>query len=248
MQNTSYAIALGLGVALTLPPRTAYACGSSGPDGVSSCSLADYEEAQRPRWRAGASGVYTSTVMSFGGGLQPGETRYALLADVAYAPTARLSLSVGLGATLGGKLLAPDGPHDFNPGLAAAVGASYRLVSTSTPAGNLFVVASAVVSFNSATTQLDGQGTKTAYDALDLRIGAAAGLTWFRALSGYVVVRAFGGPAYWNYHDASELGTDTHHYQVGGGFALLVARRVEVFAEGVPLGEQAVSAGASIAF
>jgi hypothetical protein len=53
---------------------------------------------------------------------------------------------------------------------------------------------------------------------------------------------------FWTYQGASEVGTDTHHYQVGGGFALLVARRVDLFVEGVPLGEQAVAAGADVAF
>jgi hypothetical protein len=224
------------------------ACGSSGPDGVSACSLAEYEEAQRPRWRVGASGVYTSTVMSFSSTLHLGETREAVLADVAYAPTSRLGLSLALGATVGGKLLAPDGPHDFNPGIATALGVSYRIASGATPIGHAFLVTSGLVSFSSATTELNGQGARTPYDALDFRVGVSAGLTWLRALSVYAVARAFGGPAYWSYQGASELGTDTHHYQVGGGLAVLILRRVELFAEGVPLGEQAVAAGAAVAF
>ena len=63
-----------------------------------------------------------------------------------------------------------------------------------------------------------------------------------------MVVRGFGGPVYWTYQGASVLGTDTHHYQVGAGLALLVGRRVDLFVEGVPLGEQAVAGGVAASF
>jgi len=241
-------VSVALAGAVLLKPMVAEACGSSGPDGVSACSLAEYEEGQRPRWRVGVSGVYTSTVLSFGGTLHTGETRYATLAEVAYAPTSRLSFSAGLGAALGGKLLAPDGAHEFSPGVAAGLGASYRVVDGATPIGHAFLLMSGVLSYTEGTTQLGDVGPRTSYNALDLRAGAAFGLTWLRMLSAYGVLRGFGGPVYWTYEGSSELGTDTHHYQVGGGLALLLLRRVDLFVEGVPLGEQALAAGASVAF
>jgi len=163
-------------IAALAAPRVAHACGSSGPDGVSACSLADYEEAQRPRWRVGVSGVYTSTFIRFSDTLIPGETRYAALAEVTYAPTSRFTLSAGLGAAVYGKLNAPDGPHDFGPGVVASVGASYRFLEGATPVGRGFVVGSALVSFTGSSTQLGDSGPTTAYDALDFRVGAAAGL------------------------------------------------------------------------
>jgi hypothetical protein len=241
-------IVAGLVVSAGFPARAARACGTSGPDGVSACSLAEYEESQRPRWRLGLSGVYTSTVIRFSGALQTGETRYAGLAELSYAPTSRLAFSAGLGAAVGGRLLAPDGAHDFSPGVVASLGASYRVVDGNTPLGHGFVVLSALVSFTGSSTQVGDAGAHTAYDALDLRAGVAAGFTWLRTLSAYGVARGFGGPVYWTYRGASELGTDTHHYQVGGGVAVLVGKRFDVFAEGVPLGEQAIAAGASVAF
>jgi hypothetical protein len=239
---------LAASAALLSSPRSARACGSSGPDGVSACSLAEYAEAQRPRWRVGVSGLYTSTVIEFTSGLRTGETRYAALAEASYSPTSRLSVSVGLGSAIGGKLLAPDGTNDIKPGLAASVGAAYRIADGATPVGHAFFLMSGLVSYTAATTELGNTGPSVSYDALDFRIAAVGGLTWLRTLSGYVVVRAFGGPAFWSYQGAFELGTDTHHYQVGGGLALLIARRVDLFAEGVPLGEQAVSAGVSVVF
>lgn len=229
-------------------PRTARACGSSGPDGVSACSLAEYEEAQRPRWRVGVTSVYTSTVLRFSSTLQTGETRFAGLADLSYAPSARLSLSLAVGAAVGGRLLAPDGPHDFAPGFVSGLGASYRLLEGRTLLGRGFVVVSGLLSLTASSTQLGNEGARTSYDALDARAGLAAGFSWWHALSAYGVVRAFGGPVFWTYEGASQLGTDTHHYQVGGGVALLLLRRVDIFVEGVPLGEQALSGGVSLAF
>ena len=244
------ATALGLCVsaAALLCPASARACGTSGPDGVSACSLAEHAEDERPRWRAGVSYLYTSTALNFSGSLRTPETRNSVLAALAYAPTSRLTLSAGLGAAFGGKLEAPDGSHPFTPGIAAGLGVSYRVVEGATPVGRAFVLVGGDLSFTGASTQHDGAGARTAYDALDLRASVTGGLTWRNVLSGYVVARAFGGPVYWSYQGASVLGTDTHHYQVGAGLALLVAKRVDLFVEGVPLGEQAVAAGASIAF
>lgn len=231
-------------VAHLFSPSRAVACGVSGPDGVSACSLAEHEEATRPRWRAGVNGVYTATALRFGGGLRGDETRGALLASLAYVPTARFSLQAGAGTTLGGDLLMPGGRFVFLPGVAAALGASWRVVDA-----HPFVVLSSVLSFSAATTKHEGADeSRTGYEAFDLRAGAIVGTTFFNALSPYATARVFGGPVFWRYQGAAVTGTDVSHFQLGGGFALLVARHVDVFAEGIPLGERAVSAGVSIAF
>ena len=227
-----------------LSASRAVACGVSGPDGVSACSLAEHQEETRPRWRAGVSGVYTSTALRFGGGLRGDETRGAVLASASYLPTPRLSLQAGAGTTLGGDLTMPGGRFIFLPGVAAAIGASWRVVDA-----HPFVVLSSVLSFSAATTKHEGPDeSRTGYEAFDLRGGAVVGTTFFNVLSPYATARVFGGPVFWRYQGAAVTGTDVSHFQIGGGFALLVARRVDVFAEGIPLGERAVSAGASIAF
>jgi hypothetical protein len=231
-----------------VPSARARACGTSGPDGVSACSLAEHAEEERPRWRAGVSYLYTSTVLHFSSSLRTPETRNSALAELAYAPTARLTVSAGLGSAFGGKLEAPDGSNAFTPGIAAGLGLSYRFAEGATPLGRAFALVGGNVSFTGASTQHDGVGERTAYDALDLRASVTGGLTWFDSLSGYLVARGFGGPVYWTYPNASVLGTDAHHYQLGGGLALLVARRVDLFVEGVPLGEQAVAGGVALSF
>jgi hypothetical protein len=224
----------------------ARACGVSTADGLSSCSLAEHEEETRPRWRVGASASYTSTAIEFGGDLTAPETRGSVIASLAYQPTPRLTWQLAAGSTVGGRLTTPAGTYDFSAGPTGAVGASYRVVKGTKP----FVLATANLSFSAATTQANGAttGARVSYDAFDLRLGGLVGTTLWQVLSPYAVVRAFGGPVYWQYLGASVTGTDAHHYQVGAGLTLLVVGRVDAFVEGVPLGERSLAAGAAVAF
>jgi hypothetical protein len=50
----------------------------------------------------------------------------------------------------------------------------------------------------------------------------------------------------WSIAGASASGTDAYHYQLGAGVAVR-AGRVDVAAEGVPLGERAVVVGVGLA-
>jgi hypothetical protein len=232
-----------LAVAIAAP--AARACGVSTADGLSACSLAEHEEETRPRWRAGAAGLYTSTTIDFSGGLHSDETRGSLVASLAYQPTKRLTLQLAAGSTLGGHLDTPAGVYQLAPGPTGAGGVSYRLLPGTKP----FVILTANLSFSAATTQLSGgTGAAVSYDAFDLRGGALVGTTLWGVLSPYAVLRAFGGPIYWSYQGQSVTGTDAHHYQVGAGLTLVLARAVDLFVEGVPLGERSLAAGAAVAF
>jgi hypothetical protein len=228
--------------ALAVSARRAQACGVSGVDGVSSCSLAEHNEAVRPRWAVSASGLYTSTRLRFSGGIHGDQTRYAGLAALAYLPTPVLTLQFGAGATFGGSLRMPDGRHDFSPGPTAFVGASWRVFDA-----DAFLVLTSLLSFSAAKTQLQGEPS-IGYEAFDLRLGAELGTTLLHVLRPYVPVRLFGGPVYWKYQGHSVNGTDTHHYQIGLGLGVAISRRIGAFAEGIPLGERALSAGLATAF
>ncbi|HEY7374922.1 MAG TPA: hypothetical protein VIF57_22360 [Polyangia bacterium] len=230
--------------ALAAAPRVR-ACGVSTADGLSSCSLAEHEEETRPRWRLGASASYTSTAIDFGVVRSP-ETRGSVIASLAYQPTPRWTLQLAAGSTLGGHLETPAGQYDFSAGPTAAVGASWRAVAGTKP----FVILTSNLSFSSAKTMPTGAapGASVAYDAFDLRLGGLVGTTIARVLSPYAVARVFGGPVYWQYQGASVTGTDTHHYQLGAGVTVVAAGRVNVFAEGVPLGERSLAAGTAFAF
>ena len=59
------------------------------------------------------------------------------------------------------------------------------------------------------------------------------GTTLWDAFSPYVLARIFGGPVFWRYAGQAVTGTDVYHYQFGAGFALSLARTVDVFVEGV---------------
>ncbi len=235
---------LGIGLAamsVLLAPR-AKACGVSA-SGVSSCSLEEHNEAVRPHWAVGVSGLYTSTRLRFSGSLHADQIRYASLATLAYLPTPQLVLQIGAGAAFGGSLTPPDGEHTFSPGPTAALGLDYRAFDD----GRYFLLLTSSLSFATARTQLGSEPT-VAYTALDLRVGVEAGVQLADIFRPYAVVRAFGGPVYWRYQGESVTGTDTHHYQVGAGLALRLSKSLSLFAEGVPLGERAVSLGAGFAF
>lgn len=224
----------------------ATACGASagGAAGVTSCSLAEHEEEIRKRWRVGAGYGFTSTAIHFGDGLSPSETRHVVFAVLDYRATKRWTLELGLGAQVGGYI---DGAahYDFEPGFASEIGASWRILDEGGPYP--FVLATAQFAF--VTTHAKERALeRNAYTAFDLRLGALAGYPVADVLTPYLLVRAFGGPVYFRYLGEDRTGTDTHHYQVGAGAALLVAKTFDIFIEGVPLGERGVSAGVGVAF
>src|SRR6201999_3271086 len=65
--------------------KSARACGVSAA-GVPFCSLAEHEEAERPRWAVGASSLFTSTALRFGGALTAPAGKY----EFSPGPTASL--------------------------------------------------------------------------------------------------------------------------------------------------------------
>ncbi len=233
---------VGLAAAGLLAAPRAHACGVSA-SGVSSCSLEEHDEAVRPHWAVGVSGLYTSTRLRFSGSLHADQIRYASLATLAYLPTPKLVLQLSAGAAFGGSLTAPDGEHTFSAGPTGALGLDYRAFDD----GRYFLLLTSSLSFSTARTQLGDEAT-VAYTAFDLRVGAELGLELARIFRPYAVVRAFGGPVYWRYQGESVTGTDTHHYQVGAGLGLRLTKSLSLFVEGVPLGERAVSLGAGFAF
>jgi hypothetical protein len=218
----------------------ARACGVTvgGAAGISGCSLSEHEEAARSKWRVGASYSFTSTAIHFSGGRRFDEERHAALATLDYRPSRAVTLEAGAGVLAGGHISTPIARYDFTPGFVSAVGASWRVLDAD---GAIpFVLLTGQISYATTTTQ--GVG----YNAFDARAGAIVGTTVLRVLAPYLVGRAFGGPVYWRYQGAAVTGTDVFHYQVGAGLSLTVARRLDLFVEGVPLGELGVSAGLGV--
>jgi hypothetical protein len=222
--------------------RRAEACGVSAT-GVASCSLAEHREAARSRWSLGVTGAYTDTALRFDSSLRAAETRTAALAVLAYLPTSSLALEAGIGASFAGTLTLPDGKHEFLPGPSGLLGAAWRLLDQS----SYFLLLTAVASFTANRTEQSG-APHVSYTAFDLRLGAEFGLNLVKVLHPYVLARAFGGPVFWQYQGKDVTGTDIHHYQLGLGLAVGLPAGLSLFAEGVPLGERALSGGLSVAF
>jgi hypothetical protein len=234
------ALVLGqLGLFAAAPAR---ACGVSA-SGVASCSLAEHAEEVRPHWATGVSALYTSTQLRFSGSIDADQTRYATLAALAYLPLPDLVLQVGAGVAFGGSLTLPDGTHEFFPGPIGSLAADWRVWEDE----RFFLLLSAVLSASFARTQLPG-AESVGYQAFDLRIGGQVGVDVAGVLRPYVVARAFGGPVFWQYQGEDVSGTDTHHYQLGAGVGVRLSRHLNAFAEGIPLGEQALSLGVGLAF
>lgn len=221
----------------------ALACGASGGGaaGISGCSLAEHEEEARLKWRVGLDDSFTSTGLHFTGGLRVNQVRDSSLVTLDYRPARRVTLEIGAGAFLGGHISTPTGTYSMAPGFASVIAASWRVVDAS---GAIpFVLLTSQLSYDSSSTT-GGVG----YNAFNLRVGVAVGTTLWSLLTPYVVARAFGGPVYWRYLGAPVTGTDDNHWQVGAGLSVLLGGRVDLFAEGVPLGERGVTAGAGFSF
>jgi hypothetical protein len=243
------ALAVGASASLLLWVTGARACGASGGSvGASACSLSEHEEAIRKKWRVGASFGATWTALRFSGETTFDTTRSLALASVAYQPTRSWTFELAAGPLIGGHLETAGTRFDFEPGLVTAAGASYLVLDAA--GARPFVLTTAQLAFVTTSTQETGTaGAPTArYDAFDLRLGGVVGWRLWNVVSPYALARVFGGPVFWTYQGQDVTGTDTHHYQLGAGLLVSIARRVDVFAEGVPLGERGVTAGAGVAF
>jgi hypothetical protein len=220
----------------------ARACGIAvgGAPGISGCSLEEHEEAVRKRWHLGSSYAFTSTGLRFSDERRYTEERHVSLVSLDYRPARRATLSLGAGAFLGGQLASGGVQAAFSPGFVGVLGGSWR-----------FWDQGRVGPFALLTGQLSYAATRVMdapYNAFDLRAGVVLGTSLWRAVTPYLAARAFGGPVLWHQAGASLTGTDTHHYQLGAGLTVLLWRRLDLFAEGVPVGERGLVTGAGLSF
>lgn len=234
-----------------LAPRAASACGVSGAGASGTCSLDDFLEANRKQWRVGYGWSFTDTRIHFSGDRTADETRAAALATLDWRPSLKTTLQVGLGAVLGGHLDLGGRRFDLRPGPELALSASHLLVQAKH--GVPFVLVSGTLAASTTITAEEHPRGETRITASDLRVGVTVGEPIARTDGGDVVNafalgRGFGGPIFWRYGGESVTGTDTHHYQLGVGLSATVLRTVDLYAEGVFLGERGATVGAGLSF
>lgn len=220
-------------------PSAALACGASagGSATGAACSLGDRTHADA--MRLGATYFYTTTSLRFGDGLSPDERRQGVLATFDRSLSPRLVLQLGLGALVAGDLRQDGVAYRAGAGPAAAVALTYRLVGDR--ASDAFVALTGQTTASTATTE--GGGERERLSAIDVRIGAVAGIPVAEVLRPFAVARVFGGPIFWRWHGESRTGTDAYHYQLGLGASVAPGAGFDLFFESVLLGERGFSAG-----
>jgi hypothetical protein len=259
--------ALGAALAAsTLAPRSAHACGAAYPGGPVMCDFprtgAHAAAAQPAIARVSASYAFTSTTILFGSGRRADLTRHAVFGGVQipFNRSGSLTAQLGAGGIAGGELVHGAARDTIGPGFAAFTGIAWRVVDGRDAIP--FVQLTATLSGTHMLTRTDDRGTRTdgttspgaqpespRFTALDLRLGAIAGKTFADVFTPYVTARAFGGPIAWHFDGAPVTGTDLYKYQLGAGLSLaLFRRKLDVFAEGIALGERGFAAGIGTTF
>ena len=246
----------------SLSSRLAHACGAAYPGGPVMCDYPRKLEAPQAIARLSASYAFTSTTLLFGDGRRADLTRHAVFGSVQLplSSTSKWTAQLGAGGIAGGELVHGAARDTIGPGFAAFGGLAWRAYDGTEALP--FVQLTATLSATHAVTRTDDRGTRTdgstspgaqpetpRFTAFDLRVGAIAGKTFANVFTPYVTARAFGGPIAWHFDGASVTGTDLYKYQLGGGLSLaLFDRRLDVFAEGIALGERGLAAGIGTTF
>ncbi len=156
----------------------------------------------------------------------------------------RVSLRLSAGALLGGRFSGEGFDYDVAPGWLVAVSGSYQLFGD--PGRTPFLIGTLTFGTSGTHTTQRGGTEHTSLSATDLRVGAMFGYTFWKRLSPYAALRAFGGPVAWHHEGLSYTGTDRHHYTLGGGVGVSLPLGFDLRVDGSALGERSVSAGLAL--
>lgn len=155
------------------------------------------------------------------------------------------TLTLGGGATVGGDVEVAGERYELDPGFVVVGGGSYRILDGSGDMPFLLFGVMLGVGYN-GTERVAAPESATLL-ATDARFSLAIGKLFWDGIAPYAAVRGFGGPVFWERNDATLVGSDRYHFQLGGG-VLATAGVVDAYFEVVPLGERALSLGAAVAF
>ena len=176
--------------------------------------------------------------------------RHAVTASVDYRLSPTTTLGGGLGAGLGGLMTVGATRYLVLPGWEFTLAYSRRLLDGR--GQRPFLLLGIAGGGSGASTREEvtrgPQPSSSFLYAFDIRAGLTVGKTFWNTLSPYAVARVFGGPVLWSYGGKTLLGTDKWHFQAGVGLVTALPRGFEVFVEGVPAGERAVTLGGGKTF
>jgi hypothetical protein len=180
-----------------------------------------------------------------------GLERTAVTAGVDYRFSPESTFGGGVGAGIGGLITLGERRFHVGPGWLLTLAYSRRLLDGT---GNKpFLVLSFSGGASGASTREEltapGMAAQTAaFYAFDVRAGLTVGKTFWKTLSPYSTIRAFGGPVLWSLDGKNVSASDVYHFQLGVGMVTSLPRGFDIFAEVIPAGERAVSVGAGKTF
>ncbi len=192
---------------------------------------------------AGYSQIWSH--LHFDTGYEPTVNQQAVAGSVGYFWSSGWSLHAGGGIVLGGTIEGEGLEFELGQGWLASVRAGKRLLQQKGPIP--FMNMSLALSF-SMNRVSGGIPEEADWISSDVRLNLTAGYTLFDFWQLYLSPKLFGGPIFWEQEDGRSQGRDRYFFQAGVGTAFLLPFGLTVFAEGSPLGEQAISAGAALTF
>lgn len=199
------------------------------------------------RMRASIVVGHAASTLVFDGSTRVGIDRRAVFATLERRMSSQWTLQVAAGGIAIGSLKVNGDTYSFGPGWSAGLSASYRALDGR--GAKPFLLLGGTLAFAGARTQgVAHDAPRVGYVAGDLRLSVVVGKTFFQALSPYALVRGFGGPIWWQINGKDVLGTDAYKFQIGAGLAVALPKGLDVFVEGVPLGEKALSTGLGYSF
>jgi hypothetical protein len=227
-----------------------------GPAGTIACARPRAEGESEPtateappRARIGASFGWSAADLVLDEGADAEIERTQVVVSVDVFATETLTLLIASGALLQGTLDEGGIERQIGPGWLLAGGATWRVVDGSGAAP--YVLLSLTFGATGTRTVADppesAEALRGHYLGVDARFGVAVGKTFADVFSPYAAARAFGGPVVWSEGEETRGGTDRYHVQLAAGAALIL-RPFDVFVEGAPLGERALTAGVGASF
>ncbi len=170
----------------------------------------------------------------------------AVFATLSWQKAPPWSFQASLGVILDGQIQ-PDKlrAQDVATGGALSIGASWLAFYEKVDRPFVQLAWTLGVSSTSAISD-DRQSHRLT--AVDLRFGILVGKTYLDRLTLFVAGRTFAGPVFWTLAGESVIGGDAYHLAFGAGAVLRLAAGIDVFAEGMGLGERSFSVGTAIAF